>query len=95
MLTPEEIGELIDRLRREGKALEGDGFSHIGNVKGAVKRATAQLEALKLLLENPPAEGEKEAKGEQYPNPACYGEYGHNVPGCECRSIYERHYGRF
>jgi hypothetical protein len=95
MLTPEEIGDLIVRLRAEGKALEGDGFSHVGNVKGAVKRACVQLESLQLLLANPPAEEKaKGEKGEQYANPACYGEYGFNVPGCECRRVFESFYAK-
>ncbi len=96
MLTPEEIGDLIAHLRAEGKALQGDGFSHVGNVKGAVKRAVAQLETLQLLLANPPAEkdAKDEGKGEQYANPACYGEYGFNVPGCECRRVFESFYAK-
>lgn len=95
MLTPEEIGDLIVRLRAEGKALEGDGFSHVGNVKGAVKRVCVQLESLQLLLASPPAEEKaKETKGEQYANPACYGEYGQNVPGCECKRVFESLYAR-
>src|SRR5277367_2387978 len=95
MLTPEEIGDLIARLRAEGKALEGDGFSHVGNVKGAVKRACVQLESLQLLLANPPVEEKaKEEKGEQYTNPDCYGEYGFNVPNCTCRRVFESFYAK-
>ena len=90
MLTPEEIGDLIVRLRAEGKALEGDGFSHVGNVKGAVKRACVQLEALQILLENAPAE--EKAKVEERANPACYGINDHNVPHCECKRIFESFY---
>jgi hypothetical protein len=92
MLTPEEIGDLIVRLRAEGKALEGDGFSHVGNVKGAVKRACVQLEALQLLLENTPAEEKTKAKVEDRPNPACYGTNEHNIPTCECKRIFESFY---
>jgi hypothetical protein len=91
MLTPEEIGDLIVRLRAEGKALEGDGFSHVGNVKGAVKRACVQLESLQLLLANPPTE-EKAKVVESAPNPNCYGTNEHNIPTCECRRIFESFY---
>jgi len=94
MLTPEEIGDLIAHLRAEGKALEGDGFSHVGNVKGAVKRACVQLESLQLLLANPPVEEKANDKGPQYANEGCYGEYGFNVPGCECRRIFESFYAK-
>lgn len=92
MLTPEEIGDLIVRLRAEGKALEGDGFSHVGNVKGAVKRACQQLETLQLLLENTPTE--EKSKVEERANPACYGTNEHNIPTCECRRIFESFYAQ-
>jgi len=94
MLTPEEIGDLIVRLRAEGKALEGDGFSHVGNVKGAVKRACVQLETLQLLLANPPIEEKAKELGVQYANPNCYGTYDQNVSGCECRRIFESFYAK-
>src|SRR5271155_3225043 len=87
MLTPEEIGDLIVRLRAEAKALKGDGFSHVGNVKGAVKRACVQLESLQLLLENTPIE--EKVKVEERSNPACYGLGEHNVPDCGCKVIFE------
>src|SRR5271170_7422454 len=87
MLTPEEIGDLIARLRAGGKALEGDGFSHVGNVKGAVKRACVQLESLQLLLENTPVE--EKVTVEERSNPACYGLGEHNVSHCECKVIFE------
>lgn len=94
MLTPEDIGDLIVRLRAEGRALEGDGFSHVGNVKGAVKRVCVQLESLQVLLATPPPAEEQTAKGEQYANPGCYGQYADNVPTCECRVVFENYYGR-
>jgi hypothetical protein len=89
MMESSEIRGLVDRLRSEGRALEGDGFGRVGYLKSGYKKVAKQLEEFALLLEMPEPEEVKERKGERLANPDCYGEYGENVPDCQCRKIFE------
>lgn len=84
-LNPSEIADLIGRFRAEGKALQGDGFGYIGNVKGQIKRVCVQLEELHRLLTTEIAPVEPKVVSN---NPDCFGEYGENVLDCNCRIVF-------
>lgn len=80
----------MDRLRAEGRALEGDGFGHTGYLKSGYKKVAKQLEEFALLLEMRVPEPDGEAAPYVELNPDCCGPAGQNLPNCECRVICEK-----
>ena len=86
-MTPNEIAEFLARLRTYGRSIEGDGFGKVGDLKAAVKRTCVRLEEVAQLIEAmPPPELAETNEGS---NPDCCGKLEHNVPGCQCRKIWE------
>lgn len=85
-----EIADIIVRLRADGKALEGDGFGHVGHLKGAYKKVVRHLEEFLEILDSKPLPEVKIEVRQDQPSPDCFGENEHNVPGCECRRIFEQ-----
>jgi hypothetical protein len=89
-MTSAEITEFLTRLRAYGKALEGDGFGHIGTLKAAVKRTCVRLEEVAQLIESMP-EGELVIEEcVDRVNPRCFGLREHNLSSCECQTVFDR-----
>lgn len=88
MAEASDIRALADRLRAEGRALSGDGFGHVGYLKSAYKKASKQLEEFAAALEVIPPEGEELEITNC--NLKCMGVGIDNVPGCDCREIFEK-----
>jgi hypothetical protein len=86
-------GEIIlfaKRLREYGKAIEGDGFGKIGDLKAAIKRTCVRLEEVAELIDLcEAAAGKNPVIREEQRNPDCLGLGEHNLPGCDCRKVFD------
>lgn len=87
LVGPNDIRAFAAALRAEGRALEGDGFGHVGALKGAFKKASKQLDDLAGELEAQPAVEVPPMAVED--NQACLGRGADNVLGCGCRAAFE------
>lgn len=86
----EELLALAQRLREEGRALQGDGFGDIGHAKSAYKKVCKAIEddlvpVLKRLAENKESNPVSE---QQQLNPDCWGQGADNLPHCTCRLVF-------
>lgn len=86
-------GEIIlfaKRLREYGKAIEGDGFGKIGDLKAAIKRTCVRLEEVAELIDVCEAQAAAVAPKEHHvSNPDCLGAGSDNTPGCTCRRVFD------
>ncbi len=80
-----EIRATVQNMRKAKDAIRGDGFGRAGYLKSEFKKAIRRLESLQALLEEGPL---PEAAVDA--NPWCLGHGADNIPGCECRRIWEQ-----
>lgn len=80
------VGDIIEQLRADRRAVRGDGFGAAGNLIGAYKRTLQALEMLQVALDGYKPE---EVDIEWRPNPDCFGIGGDSVSACECLRIFE------
>ena len=94
-----EFEMFIQQLREEGRALQGDGFGYIGNLKAAYKKACKALDELNDMIKNRPVEEPCgcppqlpcevcAAPQQQNQNPDCLGQGADNLPHCRCRIVF-------
>lgn len=84
---PDELRAMIDRLRERRNALRGgDGFGNAGTLIGAYKKTIAKMEELVTLVETLPLTDS--SPQDEKSNPDCFG----NLPGCECRKVFDATY---
>ena len=87
-------GEIIlfaRRLREYGRQLEGDGFGHVGDLKAAIKLTCVRLEEVAGLIDalpDPELDKVGALVGVKRYNTDCLGVGADNVPGCDCRKIF-------